>query len=164
MSVTARADEAAIERMREEAKYVWPPELASLMRVTPAPFINAIFDKEPLKQLVWGRIVLVGEAAHPTSPHALRSTNMSILDATVLGQCMAKWDWQVDEALKEFETLRLPLISQQVLFSRHLGQVKQGLSTIRLPLSSPNSNGSHWNILLQRIMHEFEVDSNANKS
>ena len=51
------------------------------MQETPSPFINAIYDREPLQQFVHGRIVLVGEAAHPTTPHALRSTNMAITDA-----------------------------------------------------------------------------------
>ena len=53
----------------------------SLMQETPSPFINAIYDREPLQHFVQGRIVLVGEAAHPTTPHALRSTNMAITDA-----------------------------------------------------------------------------------
>ena len=39
---------------------------------TAAPFINAIYDKEPLDELVHGRLVLLGEAAHPTTPHGLR--------------------------------------------------------------------------------------------
>lgn len=52
-----------------------------LMQATPTPFINAIYDREPLQHLVQGRTVLVGEAAHPTTPHALRSTNMAITDA-----------------------------------------------------------------------------------
>jgi hypothetical protein len=51
------------------------------MQATKAPFINAIYDREPLRQWMHGRIVLVGEAAHPTTPHALRSTNMAITDA-----------------------------------------------------------------------------------
>ena len=51
------------------------------MQATPTPFINAIYDREPLPHLVQRRIVLVGEAAHPTTPHALRSTNMAITDA-----------------------------------------------------------------------------------
>lgn len=163
-SVTVNADEEAVKTMCQEAKDVWPMELASLMQATPAPFINAIFDKEPVNRLVWGRVVLVGEAAHPTSPHALRSTNMSILDAAVLGQCMADWDWQVDEALKEFETLRLPLVSQQALFSRYLGQVKQGLSPIRLPVSSSNADGFDWDILLQRNMHSFQKGRSVHRS
>lgn len=50
-------------------------------QATKAPFINAIFDREPLEEWVFGRVVLVGEAAHPTTPHALRSTNMAIADA-----------------------------------------------------------------------------------
>lgn len=53
----------------------------SLMQETPSPFINAIYDREPLQHFVQGRIALVGEAAHPTTPHALRSTNMAITDA-----------------------------------------------------------------------------------
>ena len=55
--------------------------LLQSMQATPTPFINAIYDREPLQRLVQGRIVLVGEAAHPTTPHALRSTNMAIMDA-----------------------------------------------------------------------------------
>ncbi len=51
------------------------------MQATKAPFINAIYDREPLDQWVFGCIVLVGEAAHPTTPHGLRSTNMAICDA-----------------------------------------------------------------------------------
>ena len=54
-------------------------------QATPTPFINAIFDREPLQHLMQGRTVLVGEAAHPTTPHALRSTNMAIMDA---GACI----------------------------------------------------------------------------
>lgn len=42
------------------------------MQATESPFINAIFDREPLDQFVWGRVALLGEAAHPTTPHGLR--------------------------------------------------------------------------------------------
>ena len=62
----------------------------SPIQATKAPFINAIFDREPLQRWVFGRVVLVGEAAHPTTPHALRSTNMAIGDAgdvAWLGHC-----------------------------------------------------------------------------
>ena len=59
-------------------------------QATKAPFINAIFDREPLQRWVFGRVVLVGEAAHPTSPHALRSTNMAICDAgAAAAACMS---------------------------------------------------------------------------
>lgn len=148
--MTIKADETAIAKMHAEAKKVWILELADLIQATPAPFVNAIFDRDPLQQLVWGRVVLVGEAAHPTSPHGLRSTNMSIIDAAVLGQSIIKWGLQVDEALKEFQCLRLPVTSQQVLFSRHLGQVKQGLTP-----GLSHWTDEQWLSLLQRNMHTF---------
>ena len=47
-------------------------------QATEAPFVNVIYDKDPIQQWVWGRVVLVGEAAHCTTPHASRSTNMSL--------------------------------------------------------------------------------------
>eukprot|EP00249_Psilotum_nudum_P014811 c25019_g1_i4 orf=600-1040(-) len=143
--------------MQADAVRVWMPELAALMNVTPAPFINAIFDREPLQQLVWGRIVLVGEAAHPTSPHGLRSTNMSILDAAVLGDAITKWSSNLDQALKEYESLRLPVTSQQVLFSRFLGNLKQGLladSPGSFPW--PDAKEEDCQKLLQRNMPTFQ--------
>ena len=58
--------------MHARAGETFSPALAAVMRATHAPFINAIFDREPLQRWVFGRCVLVGEAAHPTTPHGLR--------------------------------------------------------------------------------------------
>lgn len=126
--MTIKAEEAMIRQMHEDAERTWLPELAAVMRATTAPFVNAIFDREPLEQFVWGQVVLVGEAAHPTSPHALRSTNMSILDAASLGRCLQEsGPGQIDRGLQEYQRARVGVTSKQVLFSRHLGMLKQGL-------------------------------------
>ncbi|KAK9828478.1 hypothetical protein WJX72_000211 [[Myrmecia] bisecta] len=126
-SVTVRADEAAIHRMHQNAEQTWTPELAQLMRETSAPFVNAIFDREPLSQFVWGRAVLVGEAAHPTTPHGLRSTNMAIADAGELERCFTAHKDDLDAALAEFNKARVSETAKEVLYSRYLGQLKQGL-------------------------------------
>lgn len=42
------------------------------MQTTEKPFISIIFDREPLQQIVWDRVALVGESAHPVTPHAGR--------------------------------------------------------------------------------------------
>ncbi|KAJ6804378.1 uncharacterized protein M6B38_182940 [Iris pallida] len=76
-SVTKKVDEEMIKEMHEEARRIWNPELAELMRQTKAPFINLIYDSDPLPRLVWDNVVLVGDAAHPTTPHASKSTNIS---------------------------------------------------------------------------------------
>lgn len=78
-----------IEKMYEAAE-VWIPELVKVMRETKEPFLNAIYDSERLNQFYWDNAVLIGDAAHSISPHGARSTNMSILDVTILGKSLEK--------------------------------------------------------------------------
>ncbi|OMO80645.1 Monooxygenase, FAD-binding protein [Corchorus olitorius] len=126
-SVTMKVSEDMINVMIQEAEKVWVPELVRVMKETKNPFLNAIYDCDPLRQLFWDNVVLIGDAAHPTTPHGLRSTNMSILDAAVLGKCLEKWGIEdLPSALEEYQTIRLPVTSKQVLHSRMLGRIKQG--------------------------------------
>lgn len=127
-SVTMKVSSDMIQKMYEEAEKVWLPEVVRVMKETKEPFLNVIYDCDPLQQLVWDNVVLVGDAAHPTSPHGVRSTNMSILDAGILGQCLEKWGLEnLHSALCQFQSIRLPVITEQVLHSRRVGRIKQGL-------------------------------------
>ncbi|KAJ6758532.1 MONOOXYGENASE-LIKE [Salix koriyanagi] len=102
------------------------------MRETKEPFINIIYDCDPLEQIFFDNVVLIGDAAHPTTPHGVRSTNMSILDAVVLGKCVEKWGAEnIPSALEEYQRIRLPVASEQVLHSRRVGRIKQGLALRR---------------------------------
>ncbi|CAI8605876.1 unnamed protein product [Vicia faba] len=127
-SVTTKVTSDMIRKMHEEAEKVWIPELAKVMKETKEPFLNFIYDSDPLERIVWDNVVLVGDAAHPTTPHCVRSTNMSILDASVLGKCTKKWGAEkLESALEEYQSIRLPVTSKQVLHARRLGRIKQGL-------------------------------------
>ncbi|KAK9029578.1 hypothetical protein V6N11_026691 [Hibiscus sabdariffa] len=127
-SVTMKVSEEMIDEMLEDAEKTWVPELVKVMKETKDPFINAMYDCDPLRQVYWDNVVLIGDAAHPTTPHGLRSTNMSILDAAVLCKCLEKWGVQnLHSALEEYQATRLPVTSKQVLHSRQLGRIKQGL-------------------------------------
>ncbi|KAF5176252.1 FAD/NAD(P)-binding oxidoreductase family protein, partial [Thalictrum thalictroides] len=127
-SVTMKVSRDMIEKMHKEAYKIWVPELARVMKETEEPFINVIYDCDPLEQVVWDNVVLIGDAAHPTTPHGVRSTNMSILDAVVLGECLKKWgSGNLVSAPKEFQSIRLPVVTKQVLHSRRMGRIKQGL-------------------------------------
>lgn len=44
----------------------------SAVQTTKAPFMNVIYDKDPISQWVFGRVAFMGEAAHPTTPHGSR--------------------------------------------------------------------------------------------
>ncbi|KAK9838179.1 hypothetical protein WJX81_006997 [Elliptochloris bilobata] len=107
-SVTVKADEGKIADMYARAAETFSPALSALMRATQAPFINAIFDREPLQRWAFGRCVLVGEAAHPTTPHGLRSTNMAIEDAGGLAAALAAHPRDLEAALAAFQRTRIP--------------------------------------------------------
>ncbi|KAK2452953.1 FAD/NAD(P)-binding oxidoreductase family protein [Trifolium repens] len=127
-SVTTKVTSDMIQKMHQEAEKVWIPELAKVMKETKEPFLNFIYDSDPLEKIFYDNVVFVGDAAHPTTPHCLRSTNMSILDASVLGKCLEKWGAEkLESALEEYQFIRLPITSKQVLHARRLGRIKQGL-------------------------------------
>lgn len=47
-----------------------------MMQAAEQPFINAIYDKEPLDKLVYGRVALMGDAARePSSPTFYRHSH-----------------------------------------------------------------------------------------
>ncbi|PKI43569.1 hypothetical protein CRG98_036061 [Punica granatum] len=74
------------------------------------PFMNVKYDADPLDEIFRDNVVLVGNAAHPTTPHCAWSTNMSILDAEVLGRVPQEVSWE-----------------PAVLKSRRVEMIKQGL-------------------------------------
>ena len=126
--MTMKVSNDMIQKMHQEAEKTWGPALLRVIQETKEPFVNVIYDSDPLKRLFWDNVVLVGDAAHPTTPHGLRSTNMSLLDVAVLGSCLAKWGGDnLEFALEEYQSIRLPVVSNQVLHSRRMGWLKQGL-------------------------------------
>ncbi|KAK6273147.1 hypothetical protein POUND7_010230 [Theobroma cacao] len=158
-SVTMKVNEDMINDMIQEAEKVWVPEFVRVMKETKNPFLNAIYDCDPLRQIFWDNVVLIGDAAHPTSPHGLRSTNMSILDAAVLGKSLDKWGLEnLQSALEEYQSIRLPVTSKQVLHSRQLGRIKQGLDLPnREPFDPKKATPEDCTDLQQKNMPFFSV-------
>jgi len=69
-------------------------------------------DREPLSQWSKGRITIVGDAAHPTSPYAAYGAGMAIEDGYFIGRQLAGVDLtnygRVRAALEAFEEPRKP--------------------------------------------------------
>lgn len=66
--LTTKVVKCTIEKIHEAINKTWVLELSALMKVTLEPFINILYDQEPVKQFVWDHIVLVSDAAHPIPP------------------------------------------------------------------------------------------------
>jgi 2-polyprenyl-6-methoxyphenol hydroxylase-like FAD-dependent oxidoreductase len=94
-----------------------------LASTTPDQLIwNDIADLEPLRHFVYGRIVLLGDAAHATTPNMGQGACQAIEDAVVLAQCLQR-EPELAKALKQYEKRRKARTAKVIHMSRRLGQV-----------------------------------------
>lgn len=85
---------------------------------------NDIIDVKPLKQFAFGRIVLLGDAAHATTPNMGQGACMAIEDAAILANTLANSP-SVEEAFLTFERKRIKRTTTIVKNSWQLGRVAQ---------------------------------------
>jgi len=87
----------------------WPFGLPEAIEATPDEAIlqNDLVDRPPAKRYCSGRFVLVGDAAHPTTPNLGQGANMAIDDAIVLTRALRQ-EPNVEAALARYEKERLP--------------------------------------------------------
>ncbi|KAH9799287.1 FAD binding 3 domain-containing protein [Citrus sinensis] len=157
-SATMKVSSDMIKKMHQEAEKIWVPEFARVIKETKEPFLNLMYDCDPLTQIYWDNVVLIGDAAHPITPHCARSTNMAIADAAVLGKCLERWGPEnLHSALEEHQSVRLPVTTKQVLHSRRVGQIKLGLPTPdREPFDPNTASPEDCEILKQRRLPFFD--------
>jgi 2-polyprenyl-6-methoxyphenol hydroxylase-like FAD-dependent oxidoreductase len=73
-------------------------------------------DKDPLPAWTFGRVTLLGDAAHPMYPRGSNGAGQAILDARALSDLLARMDLM--SALKEYEKQRLGPTANVVLENR----------------------------------------------
>ncbi len=68
----------------------WPFGIGEAIDATPSDAIlqNDLVDRKPVESYVSGRLVLVGDAAHPTTPNLGQGANMAIDDSIVLARSL----------------------------------------------------------------------------
>lgn len=102
-----------------------PPIAAVLAGTKPEQLIwNDIADIKPLRKFVFGRVVLLGDAAHATTPNMGQGACQAIEDAVVLGQCLEQ-QTATATALALYEKRRVARTAKVIRLSRLLGQVAQ---------------------------------------
>lgn len=85
---------------------------------------NDIQDLKPLRHLAYGRVLLLGDAGHATTPNLGQGAGMAIEDAAELANCLAHTA-AVQAAFRRFEQRRLPRTTRIVRTSWQLGRVGQ---------------------------------------
>ena len=67
----------------------WHDTIRAIIAATPRVLRQALYDREPLPDWRIGRVVLLGDAAHPMMPFYAQGAAQSIEDAYVLAGCLA---------------------------------------------------------------------------
>jgi len=108
----------------EEAFAGWAFDLPAIFAATPEPCIlqNDIYDREPARRWHRGRAVLLGDAAHPTTPNLGQGACMAIEDAIVLARALVEAG-SLEEACTRFHRRRARRTAQIVRMSRWWGRV-----------------------------------------
>jgi 2-polyprenyl-6-methoxyphenol hydroxylase-like FAD-dependent oxidoreductase len=110
-----------IERFRE-----WHAPVPALLEATDESAIlrTDLYDREPVKRWSEGRVTLLGDAAHPTTPNLGQGACMAIEDAVVLASCLRDHA-EIPAALRAYERRRIPRTSAIVRQSRRVGGIGQ---------------------------------------
>lgn len=86
----------------------WHETIRTIIGATPKVLRQALYDREPLPDWQAGRIVLIGDAAHPMMPFYAQGGAQSIEDAYVLAGCIAEGQDKPLDALARFVKMRQP--------------------------------------------------------
>jgi len=86
----------------------WHDTIRTIIGATPKVLRQALYDREPLPDWQVGRVVLMGDAAHPMMPFYAQGGAQSIEDAYVLAGCIAEGQDKPLEALARFVKMRQP--------------------------------------------------------
>ncbi|MCI2947908.1 2-polyprenyl-6-methoxyphenol hydroxylase-like FAD-dependent oxidoreductase [Staphylococcus caledonicus] len=82
-----------------------------------------MYDMKPLKTFVYGRTLLLGDAAHATTPNMGQGAGQAMEDAIVLANCLAEYD--VNKALTRYDKLRVKHTAKVIKRSRKIGTIAQ---------------------------------------
>lgn len=112
-----------VARMLRDADTLLAPQFAEIVRLTQQPFFQPIYDVES-RQLAFGRVVLVGDAAFVARPHVGMGVTKAGGDAVALVEALRSSD-DLGEALRQYEAARVGFGAAVIARARHLGAYMQ---------------------------------------
>src|SRR5581483_7592028 len=101
----------------------WHKPIPAIIEATDEASIirTDIYDHDPLRRWSYGRVTLLGDAAHPATPTLGQGACQAIEDAVVLALCIRKYE--LSTALSRYDSQRNPRTRTITLQSRQYGQM-----------------------------------------
>ncbi|HEY2134897.1 MAG TPA: FAD-dependent monooxygenase [Xanthobacteraceae bacterium] len=108
-----------LARLRAEAAQELPPPLLDAFRKIERPFFTPIYDFAA-PQMVFGRVILLGDAASSARPHMGFGVAKAGDDARALSHALGTHD-DIDRALAHYQSVRVPISEAIMRHGRKLG-------------------------------------------
>ena len=118
-----RGDSAAYRAELEQVYRNAHPTVKSLIGMLDLKRRQAIGDRDPVRHWHQGRVVLLGDAAHPTLQSLAQGACMAIEDGLCLADCLAENMGSHEAAFRRFEQLRSVRTARVTLESRYIWEV-----------------------------------------
>ena len=85
----------------------WSPQLRERLRRSRTMLRGAVYVRPPLDRWAYGRVALLGDAAHAMAPFQAQGAAQAIEDAFVLAECVADEPDDIPAALERYERVRM---------------------------------------------------------
>lgn len=105
-----------IAKYLEDWSFEWL-DIPEMVRASEIAYEYPMADIDPLPQWTFGRVTLLGDAAHAMYPFGSNGSSQAILDARILAYELARHT-DLDEALSIYENQRRPMVSAVQLANR----------------------------------------------
>ncbi len=92
----------------------------------------ATADREPIDRWSYGRVTLLGDAAHPMMQYLAQGACMALEDAVTLGEALAAERGDFERAFARYERARVTRTARVVLMTREMGRIYHAKGVERL--------------------------------
>lgn len=92
----------------------------------------ATADREPIDTWTFGRVTLLGDAAHPTTQYMAQGACMAMEDAVTLGEALRVNNNDIAKAFDMYQKARVSRTARIVLSSREMGKIYHASGVKRL--------------------------------
>jgi len=92
----------------------------------------ATADREPVGRWSFGRVTLLGDAAHPMLQYLAQGACMALEDAVTLGEAVRAEQGDLPRAFERYERARIARTARVVLLTREMGRIYHAKEVERL--------------------------------
>ena len=113
-----------MERARMEKDFEqWGPDVKSILSLMEKPDVWALFEHPPAESYFKGRVCLLGDAAHGSTPHHGAGAGMALEDAYILSELLGlvQESNEIEQAFVAYDTTRRARSQKLVVASKEAG-------------------------------------------